>query len=66
MYRNLEAELARAGITKKQLADFLQVKPSTICEKLSKPSRLKLCEAKAIRTRFFPSLTMEYLFEEAA
>lgn len=46
--------------------DFLQVKPSTICEKLSKPSRLKLCEAKAIRTRFFPSLTMEYLFEEAA
>lgn len=65
MYRNLEAELKRNEITREQLAQLLGVTVSTMSEKLTKPNRLKVHEAKKIRKTFFPNLTLDYLFEES-
>lgn len=63
MYRNLEAELKRNAITRERLAQLLGVTVSTISEKLTKPNRLKVHEAKLIRETFFPTLTLDYLFD---
>ena len=65
MYRNLEAELKRNEITREQLAQLLGVTVSTMSEKLTKPNRLKVHEARMIRKAFFPNLTLDYLFEES-
>lgn len=65
MYRNLEAELKRNEITREQLAQLLGVTVSTMSEKLTKPNRLKVHEARMIRKTFFPNLTLDYLFEES-
>lgn len=64
MYRNLEAELSRYGIARKDIAAVLGLNVNTVSEKLSNPDRLKLKEAQTIRRTFFPKLTMEYLFDD--
>ena len=63
MYRNLEAELKRNGITRSDVAKVLKVNVATASEKLTKPGRLKFFEAEAIRKQFFHDLSLEYLFE---
>lgn len=63
-YRNLEAELSRYGIARKDIAAVLGLNVNTVSEKLSNPDRLKLKEAQTIRRTFFPKLTMEYLFDD--
>lgn len=63
MYRNLEAELKRYNITRKQLADALGINVATMSNKLTRYGRLKLCEAIKIQSTFFPGMTIEYLFE---
>lgn len=64
MYRNLEAELARAGIKRTKLAELLNVTASTVSEKINKSGRFTLKEAFLIRDTFFPTLSLDYLFEE--
>lgn len=63
MYRNLEAELRRNGITREKIAEILGVTISTASEKLTKPNRLKIDEANKIKLALFPTLTLDYLFE---
>lgn len=55
MYRNLEAELSRYGIARKDIAAVLGLNVNTVSEKLSNPDRLKLKEAQTIRRTFFLS-----------
>ena len=62
-YRNLEAELAREGLTRENLAELLDVSVATMSKKLSYINRLKLYEAKRIRDLLFPELSIDYLFE---
>nr|DAX63388.1 MAG TPA: SOS-response transcriptional repressor [Caudoviricetes sp.] len=62
MYKNLEAELARNGITRIDIAEVLQLNISTVSNKLTIPKRLKLYEAVKIKEAFFPDLTLDYLF----
>ena len=62
MYRNLEAELARRGITRAELAKVLGINIATMSEKLNYPRRLRLCEAQNIRDKLFPDLSIDYLF----
>lgn len=62
MYDNLRAEMARLRITNGALADAIGVDPATMSQKLNQPDRLKLCEAKLIRERFFPGCTLDYLY----
>lgn len=63
MYRNLEAEMVREGVTRKNLAEALNVRYATIIDKLKGRYSFTLDEAFVIRNKFFPNLTLEYLFE---
>lgn len=64
MYRNLNAECARAHITKHELAlNALGITPTTLSLKLKKKDGLKLCEAKAIQNYLKTDLTIDELFE---
>ena len=63
MYRNLEAEMVRESITRKDLAKTLDVRYATIIDKLKGRYSFTLDEAFKIRNRYFPHLSFEYLFE---
>lgn len=64
MYNNLEAEMARNKITRKDLAVVLGVRYATIIDKLKGRSTFTLNEAFKIRDTYFPGLTIEYLFHK--
>lgn len=64
MYRNLLAEMARRGINKKDLAEFMEMRYPTIVDKTNGKSRFYLDEAFRIRNQFFPDCEIEYLFDE--
>lgn len=65
MYRNLEAELARKGIKRADIAKVLGVTIGTVSEKLNTASKLKVVEAFKIRDTFFPDMDFDYLFATA-
>lgn len=48
-YPNLEAELVRIGLTKKELAESLKINPNTLYNKLNGKSKLTLDEARLIK-----------------
>lgn len=63
MYRNLEAELKRKGITRAQLAEMLGLNISTISQKLNGKSPLLYDEATTIAQKVFDGeFSPEYLF----
>lgn len=62
MYKNLEAEMIRNGITRNMIADELHINTSTLSAKMNVPDRMKLCEAKQIQKKFFPQCELSYLF----
>lgn len=55
--------MAKEGITKKDIARALKMRYPTIVDKTNGKSRFYLDEALKIKERFFPHLTLEYLFE---
>ena len=63
MYRNLEAEMAREGIDRKDLANLLNVRYATIIDKLKGRFSFTLDEAFIIKNNYFSELSFEYLFE---
>lgn len=63
MYRNLEAEMAREGVTRKDFAELLDVRYATVIDKLKGKFSFTLDEAFKIRSEFFPTLSFEYLFK---
>ncbi|WHY75732.1 XRE family transcriptional regulator [Neobacillus sp. WH10] len=63
MYRNLLAEMARKDISKKEMADLLKMRYSTLVDKTNGKYRFYLDEALKIKETFFPDLPLEYLFE---
>ncbi|MDT8715470.1 XRE family transcriptional regulator [Clostridium sp. 19966] len=63
MYRNLEAEMVRTGIQRKDISNLLSVRYATVVQKLNGKYKFSLDEAKAIKKRYFPDLSLEYLFE---
>ena len=67
LFYNLESELARAGISKSDLASIIGISVSAIYAKMSGVRSFKLGEVKMI-TRYLSiatdkDLTIEYLFE---
>lgn len=62
MYNNLAAEMARKGLTKKDLAEFLDQRYPTVVDKTNGKARFRLDEAVKIKEEFFPDADMEYLF----
>jgi DNA-binding XRE family transcriptional regulator len=64
LYPNLDAEMARSKITKRDLAKCLDVRYATIIDKTKGKRPFLLDEAVKIKRRFFPHCDLEYLFEK--
>lgn len=68
MYKNLKAEIARAGLTSSEMADAIGVKYGTLWRLLSGKRQFKLGEMMTIQSelegRNGTSYTLDYLFED--
>ena len=66
MYKNLEAEIARAGMTKPEMADAVGMKYVTLWRLLSGKQQFRLGEMVAIQSelegRNGATYTLDYLF----
>ena len=61
-YPNLEAELARKGITHTDLADMLGIKSGTLSPLMNGKVKMPLETAWRIRDFIDPEMQLEYLF----
>lgn len=67
LYPNLNAEMARYRIKRKDIADkFYNGRVATVSERLNGKYPMDIDEAIAIRDEFFPNLTIDYLFDKNA
>lgn len=66
MYKNLEAELKRKGMTKGDLARALNLTATTLSNKLNGKSIITLGEALQIKKLICVSMPVEELFATAA
>ncbi len=65
MYRNLEAELKRKGITRKMLADKLGINIATVSAKLTGKAKLTFDEVTVIAKQVFNNeFEIPYLFKK--
>lgn len=62
MYHNLDAEMARAKIKRRELAEKVGVTPTTLSLKLNGKSDLSLRECIVIKKAINSDLPIEYLF----
>lgn len=64
MYRNLQAEFSRLNIPPvKGIANALDCTERCARNKLKGITAITISEAKKIHKKYFPSLTLDYLFE---
>ena len=64
MFPNLNAEIARANLTKKDFAKKIGIPYDTLKYKLSGKSDFKRNEMFLIRDKLCPHCTLEYLFKK--
>ena len=64
MFPNLNAEMARKGLKRKDLARVFKGRIPSVSEKLNGKYPLYLDEARQIRDEFFPEYSIDYLFEK--
>jgi DNA-binding XRE family transcriptional regulator len=62
MYRNLNAEIIRCGLSAKQIAKSLSISEQTMTNKLSGKFLFKSSEMYKIQNLYFPEIQVEYLF----
>lgn len=63
MYPNLEAEMARKKLTRGQLAEMLNMTPTTLGNKLNGKVDISLPECIAIKNILHLSVTVDELFK---
>lgn len=63
MYSNLRKELFAAGIPMRAVAELLKIGTNTFSHKMHGKTEFKASEMFAIQRAFFPTLTVDYLFE---
>lgn len=63
MYKNLNAEIARKGLKKKEIADVLKISPAALHLKMTGKKRFYLSEAWEI-AKLLENSSIEYLFKE--
>jgi hypothetical protein len=64
MYKNLKAEIARAGLNKEDLAQLLNISAKDLIDKLSGKSAFMLDECLKIKSALAGNrLGLEYLFK---
>lgn len=66
MFHNLEAEMARAGLSKKDLASCIGKTERALNNKMSGNTSFTWDEILAIKDTFFSDLDIDYLFEKSA
>lgn len=59
---NLKAEMARTGISQADVAKFLGMSASNFSMKVNERIPITVQEAEGIKRRFFPGMTLDYLF----
>ena len=65
MYPNLNAELARRGIKRSDVArELFNGRTATVSDKLNGKYPLLLSEAMKIKKHYFPQLELGYLFDQ--
>ena len=64
MYRNLEAEMVRKGITQNQLAELLKLNSSTVSLKMNGKRDFSLNEAMRIKELLNVDIPLEKLFAQ--
>lgn len=62
MFKNLEAEMTRYGLTNNDLAVCIGVSERTMRSYLAGSSRIAWEDARKIKHRLFPQFEIEYLF----
>jgi len=63
MLHNLEAEIGRKHIKKKEIASAICIDESSLWNKIHERTEFTWTEAQAIHDTFFPYTDMHYLFE---
>lgn len=63
MFPNLNAEMARAKLTIKDLSRVTAINYETLKLKFRGITEFKLCEMVQIKRKVFPNKTLDYLFE---
>ncbi|MEK3722263.1 MULTISPECIES: XRE family transcriptional regulator [Paenibacillus] len=64
MYPNLDAEMARRGIKRKDLACLFKNRTATVSDKLNGKYPFLLDEAFRIKETYFPDMPLDYLFKQ--
>ena len=64
MYNNLIAEIARNHLKNKNIAEAVGISERALKNKIKGVSEFYWREVVLIKTLFFPSLALEYLFEK--
>lgn len=62
MLNNLRAEMKRSGLNSMNIASAIGRSDKTVRDKISEKSQFDVYEAMSIRDKFFPGMTIEYLF----
>ena len=61
-YLNLKGELAKKDITIEEVSKLLGIHRNSVANKLNGESSFSIEEAFAIHNKYFPALSMDYLF----
>lgn len=61
--QNLKSELVRNGVKQYEVADFLDMTNSNFAKKLSESIPITREEMYAIRDKYFPNESIDYLFQ---
>lgn len=64
MLRNLSAEMARHGIAERDIAAEIEKSIRSVHDKINGKFSFSMPDAIRIRDRFFPGMTLEYLFKQ--
>lgn len=62
MYAHLEKAIKQKGLCPAEIAAAMNMHVTTLYRKLNRAERLRLCEAVRLRDRFFPGMSIDYLF----
>lgn len=65
MFKNLKAEMAREGLSRKDIAIAIGISHKSFCNKLAGKSDFTRSEMLKIKEYFFKNHTLEYLFDSS-
>ena len=61
-FTTLRAEMARKGLKGRDIAETLQISSKSAYNKINRITEFTLKETIAIRDKFFPGMTIDFLF----